>query len=256
MTDITYHHDRNAHSLEGATRGLRYFLSHRSFTSLLDVGAGTGNWLYAARREGVQDVLGLDGVASDGRSIWVDPTVLRTVDLRSPFDLGKRFDAAICLEVAEHLPQEAARTLICSLCSHSDLIFFSAAAPGQNGEAHLNCQWPSYWQALFNEFGYVGHDDLRGLMWNDSHIEPWYRQNVFSVVRDPAGAGKEPRIRSLIHPDMIPHMDLQGSPIAKQYSDLIRGASHPARYLEFFWLSIRHRIARVLSRPLRHETRH
>ena len=214
---------------------------------MLDVGAGTGNWLYAARREGIQDVLGLDGAADD-RGVWVDSTVIRTVDLRSPFDLGRRFDAAICLEVAEHLPQEAARTLISSICSHADLIFFSAAAPGQHGEAHLNCQWPAYWQALFNEFGYVGHDDLRGLMWNDSHIEPWYRQNVFSVVRDPAGAGKEPRIRSLIHPDMIPHMGLHESPIAKQYSDLISGTLHPLRYLKFFWLSARHRVRRVLSR--------
>jgi hypothetical protein len=250
MTDISYHHDRNAHSLEGATRGLRYFLSHRSFTSLLDVGAGTGNWLYAARREGVQDILGLDGVASGCRPVWVDPTVIRTVDLRSPFDLGRRFDAAICLEVAEHLPPEFARTLVGSLCSHSDLIFFSGAAPGQRGEAHLNCQWPSYWQGLFNEFGYVGHDDLRRLMWTDSLIEPWYRQNVFSAVRDPASAGKEPRICSLIHPEMIPHMDLHESTIAKQYSDLIGGASHPSRYLKFFWLSARHRLGRLLSRAL------
>jgi hypothetical protein len=248
MTDISYHHDRNAHSLEGATRGLRYFLSHSSFTSLLDVGAGTGNWLHAARGEGVQDVLGLDGVAPENRPVWVDATILRTVDLRFPFDLERRFDAAICLEVAEHLPPEFARTLICSLCSHSDRIFFSAAAPGQHGEAHLNCQWPSYWQGLFNEFGYVGHDDLRRLMWTDSQIEPWYRQNVFSAVRDPAGAGKEPRICSLIHPEMIPGMDLPESPIAKQYSDLIAGASHPSRYLKLFWLSARHRVRRVLSR--------
>lgn len=247
MIDVTYHHERNKHSLEGATRGLAYFLSHTSFTSLLDVGAGTGNWLYAAHHEGISDIIGLDGVAPDNRHVWVNPTLIRTADLRLPFDLGRRFDAVICLEVGEHLPPECAKTLIRSLCTHGDLIFFSAAAPGQHGEAHLNCQWPIYWQALFNEFGYVGHDELRPLMWNDSVIEPWYRQNIFLAVRDPCGAGKEPRIRSLIHPEMIQYMDFCESPLAKQYFALVGGTSPPLRYLKLLLLSVAQRASRALS---------
>ena len=118
--------------------------------------------------------------------------------------LGRRFDASICLKVAEHLPSSAARMLIELLCfTQSDLVFFSAAVPGQPGEAHLNCQWPAHWQAIFNDCGYSCADDLRPLMWDDDLVEPWYRQNIFVARRDRSKAGKEPRIRAPIYPDLL-----------------------------------------------------
>lgn len=161
MTDIKYNHEFNVHSLEGAIRAFEYLALGRQINSLLDVGAGTGNWLFAAGRLGIKDILGLDGVPPNHRQVWVAPELIQCVDLRTPFRLGRRFDAALCLEVAEHLPPECARPLIETLCIHSNLIFFSAAAPGQHGDHHVNCRWPTYWQELFNTFGYVCRDEVR-----------------------------------------------------------------------------------------------
>jgi hypothetical protein len=124
--------------------------------------------------------------------------------LSEPFDLGRRFDLALCLEVAEHLDADAGAVLVDSLAAHSDAIFFSAACPGQPGQHHVNCQWPEYWQALFNARDFACSDAIRWRIWNDSRIEPWYRQNMFFAFRDCPSAGKEPRIAPVIHPEMKP----------------------------------------------------
>lgn len=238
MSEIPYHFHRNVHSLAGARHALAYLLSGGTYASLLDVGAGVGNWLRAAREMGIDDVVGVDGVAADPADLHVEAGRIKTFDLRQPLSLGRRFDAVLCLEVAEHLHEEWASAIVETLCSHGDCIFFSAAAPGQHGEHHVNCQWPTYWQALFNARGYTCHDDMRPIIWNDSMIEPWYRQNIFSVRRDPERAGKEPRIQHLIHPEMTPHMDFPDSPIARRHSDLSQGKYHPAHYLRLLNRSV------------------
>ncbi|MDP3175512.1 MAG: class I SAM-dependent methyltransferase [Phenylobacterium sp.] len=242
MPQIEYHHDRNRHSVQGAAQGLRCFLEEFHPKSILDVGAGTGTWLHAAQQLGVKDIMGVDGVSPDGRAMWVDPSLVRTHDLQQPFALGRTFDAVLCLEVAEHIPEAAAATLVRSLCLHGNLIFFSAACPGQRGEHHVNCQWPAYWQALFNHEGFVCRDDLRAKMWDIVEIEPWYRQNAFSAIREPSRAGHEPRIRSLIHPDMIPCMDFPDSPTEEYYASLERGELSPWRYLWLMETSLRQHV--------------
>ena len=73
LPNVQYHHAANGHSLEGAVRGMGYMRARgSSFDSLLDVGAGTGNWLLAARNAGVNDVFGVDGIPPTGRHVWVD----------------------------------------------------------------------------------------------------------------------------------------------------------------------------------------
>jgi hypothetical protein len=123
-------------------------------------------------------------------------------NLSEPVDLGRRFSAAICLEVAEHFEADSGKHLIQTLTKHADFVLFSAACPGQTGQHHVNCQWPAYWQELFNQCGYVCSDEVRWRIWEDSRVEPWYRQNLLIARRDPTQAGKEPRIRAVLHPEI------------------------------------------------------
>lgn len=238
MRNITYNFHSNRHSLSGARHALAYLLSGNEFSSLLDVGAGVGNWLRAAREMGIDDVLGIDGIAADLTDLHVEASRIKIFDLREPVWLGRRFDVVLCLEVAEHLHEEWAATLVRTLCTHGEVIFFSGAVPGQHGEHHVNCRWPTYWQALFNERGFMCRDDVRPMIWNDSMIEPWYRQNIFSARFDPDNAGKESRIQHLIHPDMTPHMDFPDSPTAKRHLDLSQGKYHPTHYLRLLNRSV------------------
>jgi SAM-dependent methyltransferase len=245
-SEIVYHHENNIHSLDGAVRALQIFLRDRKITSLLDVGAGNGTWLRAAEQAGIPNVVGVDGVKA--QHLFVSPDLIKNADLRKPLEMGRRFDAVLCLEVAEHLPLAAAETLIRSLCIHSNLIYFSAAAPFQCGELHINCQPPEFWQGLFNEQGYVCYDDLRAEMWNETLIEPWYRQNAFTAVHSPDKAGKEPRIRYLVHPHMVEYTDFRNSPVGREYINWRRGVFHPFDYLALLFIAVRWRVQRALGK--------
>jgi hypothetical protein len=208
MRDIDYDHDRNLHTTLGARVALKKLFSGKVPKSLLDVGCGRGTWLRAALEAGVDDIFGVDGVAIPESALLFPSKYFGRQDLSEQIDLGRTFEIVLCLEVAEHLPEDHAPQLISTLVSHSDLIVFSAAAPGQRGQHHVNCQWPEYWQHHFNARGFVCEDRFRWEIWNLSQIEPWYRQNVFTARFAPSVAGAEPKIPAVIHPDML-RLDLE-----------------------------------------------
>jgi hypothetical protein len=200
---VDYNHSQNIHTLTGPQVALPVLFADNKPSSLLDVGCGTGTWLKAAIDLGISDFFGVDGLEIPSDKLHVPVEKTRLQDLTRPWSLERRFDIAICFEVAEHLDGTFAPTLIDSLVKHSDTIFFSAACPGQIGQHHVNCQWPAYWQQLFNERGFVCEDSIRWKLWDDSRIEPWYRQNLFIARRNAASAGHEPRIKAVLHPDML-----------------------------------------------------
>ena len=174
-------------------------------SSVLDVGCGLGNWLEVSKTLGVNEVIGLDGAYINRELLKIKPEEFVEWDLHKSISLGRRFDLSICLEVAEHLPESTAETLVQSLTKHSDVILFSAAIPGQGGQYHVNEQWPAYWQKLFGNAGYVFIDCFRNKIWMNENIEWWYRQNIFLVVKknnELARMASLP-VLPLVHPDLF-----------------------------------------------------
>jgi SAM-dependent methyltransferase len=202
LPEVDYDHNLNLHSFTGPLAAVPILLKHYAFSSLLDVGCGTGSWLAAAVKHGVSNVFGVDGVAALSSRLHIPTSRFQQVDFRSEWDLGMQFDAALCLEVAEHLPSNYEANFIKNLVKHSSLVFFSAAPPGQSGQNHVNCHWPEHWQALFNDFGYECSDLIRWALWDISEIEPWYRQNLFVAFKSNR-AGSEARIKKVVHPEMM-----------------------------------------------------
>ena len=200
---IRYNHSQSPHTEEGAAAALPYLLTDSWPKSILDVGCGLGTWLKVAIELGITDVYGVDGIKIDGKRLLFPESRFTVVDLRKAFELNRRFDLVICLEVAEHLPPTFAEQIIESLVLHGEAILFSAACPNQPGQHHINCQWPAYWQQLFNLHGYMCDDSIRWRIWSDSRIEPWYRQNMFFASYRPAAAGSEARLVPVIHPEMM-----------------------------------------------------
>jgi SAM-dependent methyltransferase len=153
--------------------------------SVVDVGCGTGNWLNEFRRQGIRDVLGVDG--ADARLVLsqLAPHEFVRVDLAQPFDCGgRRFDLALSLEVAHHLPASAAAAFVDGLSRLADVIVFSAAIPGQSGDWHVHERWPSYWAALFERRNFRCIDILRGKLWYDQRVEWCYAQNTLLLVNE------------------------------------------------------------------------
>jgi len=102
----------------------------------------------------------------------------RAVDLRFPFDLGRKFDLACSLEVAEHLPQTSAQVYVETLVQAAPIVLFSAAIPGQGGMSHVNEQWQSTWAELFAQHGYEPYDYIRPKIYDNPSVEWWYKQNI------------------------------------------------------------------------------
>jgi SAM-dependent methyltransferase len=200
---IDYRHKLNRHGAQGPLVALPILLDGIRADSLLDVGCGTGTWLRAALDMGVERVRGIDGVALPASDLHVDPALIHVRDLSQDWKAEQRYDVALCLEVAEHLDESAAQPLIRKLTEHSDRVVFSAAPPWQGGQHHVNRQWPPYWQDLFNRHGFACYDRLRWKIWERREIEPWYRQNVFLAEKNEKEAGSEPRIPSVVHPDIM-----------------------------------------------------
>ncbi|MBD2078130.1 methyltransferase domain-containing protein [Phormidium sp. FACHB-592] len=151
--------------------------------SVVDVGCGLGAWLSVFRELGIQDYLGVDGDYVDRSQLQIPVEAFSAKDLTQPLRLDRRFDLAISLEVAEHLPAESASTLIESLIKLSDVVLFSAAVPFQGGTGHLNEQWMGYWVKLFQQYGYVAIDCLRYRLWSNEYVQPWYIQNSLLFVK-------------------------------------------------------------------------
>jgi len=162
----------------GSTRSARVVaplvLSKFHVRSLVDVGCGLGTWAAVFQELGVKDVWGVDGEYVDRDRLQISSDRFIPADLAKPLILDRRFDLAICLEVAEHLNAEAAPTLVESLSRLADVILFSAAQPGQDGTQHVHEQWPTYWATLFDSYGYSPIDCIRPLIWEHPDVDWWY----------------------------------------------------------------------------------
>jgi len=171
-------YDRAEKSAAAARRIVSIIAAALEVGSVLDVGCARGTWLAAWRDAGCRDVFGIDGPYVDRDQILIDPACFMTADLAAPFSLGRRFDLAQCLEVAEHLPASRSLSLVADLTAHSDAVLFSAAPPGQGGAGHINEQPYAFWQKLFAQRGYVACDVLRPALRTDRTIPYWYRYNI------------------------------------------------------------------------------
>jgi SAM-dependent methyltransferase len=172
-------------------------------TSVLDVGCGTGAWLQAFVEHGVNDVVGVDGDYVARADLRIDEDRFVAADLETLPQLGRRFDLALSLEAAHYAPPPAARSIVAALCT-ADVVYFSAAVPGQPGGPGQNLQWPAYWSDLFAEHGYRCVDVLRELWWEHPGVDWWYAQNgllfVSSERAQPEGTGAP---RALVHPLLL-----------------------------------------------------
>jgi SAM-dependent methyltransferase len=141
--------------------------------SVVDVGCGVGGWLHEFATNGVSDYLGIDGDYVPRDQLRIPSERFKSVDLRVITDVGRKFDLACSVEVAEHLPESSADDFVAMLVAAAPVVLFSAAVKGQGGVNHLNEQWPSYWAKRFRAHGYSAFDCIRPQIYDDRRIQPW-----------------------------------------------------------------------------------
>jgi len=165
--------------------------------SVIDIGCGPGLYLLPFKEAGCK-VFGIDACPTGGELLTKKE--FERVDLRFPYKPKKRYDLAICFEVAEHLPEHYADRLIDTLSDCADLVVFSGAVPGQGGTYHMNEQPHSYWLTKFKErHNYMIHplqDEMRAFLAQyeplraTGEVSGWLIDNTFLLQETLQGAAK------------------------------------------------------------------
>lgn len=175
--------------------------------SVIDFGCGVGTWLAEFAATGIDDLQGLDGDYVPRDQLQISADRFRAVDLTHPPTLDRRYDLAMSVEVAEHLPAECAAEFVSALTAAAPAVLFSAAIPHQGGIHHVNEQWPEYWRELFRRQGYSAVDAIRPRVWGHGNVDWWYQQNVLLYCHSDALAANprlqpvnDERMLDLVHP--------------------------------------------------------
>ena len=105
--------------------------------SLVDLGCGNAEFLSEFQKMGVV-IQGYEGSQAAINKALVDKKYIQLFDLRDKIDSERKYDLAICLEVAEHIENKFSQRLVGNLTGLSDTVVFTAATPGQGGHFHIN----------------------------------------------------------------------------------------------------------------------
>lgn len=206
--------DQAAGSARSASVVVPLVLSLLPAQSVVDIGCGVGTWASEFVANGVTDVLGIDGDYVDRSQLRISPSRFLVRDITESLQLDRTFDLAVCLEVAEHLPESRARGLVADLTALASCVLFSAAVPGQRGTHHINSQYLPYWIDCFQRQGYEGIDPIRPKILGNNEVEWWYQQNtiMFAAPQHPLLAMGFQRPRTFIHEDLYELVRNPGPP--------------------------------------------
>ena len=211
--DVKYTQEYYQQHLSGALSSAKVILNVLSSfykpSLVIDFGCGSGAWLNIAKEMFHSKVLGIDQHSFFDTDMLILPDEYLAHNLETPLHLGYKFDLAISVEVAEHIAEEFADTFINSLCNHSDVVLFSAALPMQGGTGHINEKPCSYWAKKFAQHGFFALDCLRPLIWDNTDVEVWYKNNSLLFVSQHQKNKLERQIPQInypldvIHPQML-----------------------------------------------------
>jgi SAM-dependent methyltransferase len=170
--------------------------------TVVDFGCGPGYLSKEIAKLGVE-VTAVDGYSQpdfSGLPVKFYRLDLNDSEAIGKLFIGKNFDLAVCLEVAEHLKPESSTFLIQYLTQLSPVVVFSAAVPGQGGDGHINENSRTFWHHEFTQNKFVIADQVRSKLRISSTIAPWYRYNVidYTHVQHPQASDLSELIPRLI----------------------------------------------------------
>ena len=174
------HGDETSASAHVVVSLLKLILEVRS---VLDVGCGDGRWLACFKSSGVPSIYGVDGEWTDQDHLLIDKEEFTVTDLSKSFDLGKRFDIAISLEVAEHVDAECSALFVENLTKHSDMVLFGAAIPFQAASGTSTSAGNPTGLRYSKLRAINASDPFRSQIWQRRDVSVWYRQNMLVYIK-------------------------------------------------------------------------
>jgi len=184
--DKYYYNDVDRFAIQSAVAIAESVMNEFRPANVVDVGCGTGALLTQFKKCHVS-ALGLERSAAAIKICGERNLEVFPFDLEAVSEYAGRADVAICLEVAEHLPERFADRLVKLLCDISDHVVFTAATPGQGGTDHLNEQPHEYWIEKFSRRGFNHDVEISGA-WRrawQARTASFYSDNIMVFNRRP-----------------------------------------------------------------------
>lgn len=126
-------------------------LNYEKAEKIVDLGCGMGSYVKALRDHGFE----CDGFDGNPNTATLTNGLGNVLDLSIPFDLHRKYDWVLSLEVGEHIPEELEKIFLDNIVNHArNGIILSWATPGQKGDGHVNCKTNSYIIQQMNRRGW------------------------------------------------------------------------------------------------------
>jgi len=153
--------------------------------SVVDIGCGNAEFLNKIQAKGVE-IFGFEGSQHAIDSCQVDKRFIQKFDLREVIFSERKYDLALCLEVAEHIESKFSARLVENVTLLSDTVVFTAAGPGQGGHFHINEKPAKFWIGLFLNRGFAFEKELTQRLkdeFKNKNILKWYSDNLMIFKR-------------------------------------------------------------------------
>ncbi len=150
------------------------FLSEEMAESVVDFGCGMGEYVRHFQN------MGFDAEGYDGNPNTPELTEGRgqIQDLSAPFDLERKFDWVMSLEVGEHLPHQYERIFMENLMRHANRgIILSWAVKNQGGTGHFNEQDNDYIKSVFALYGYTNDVQAENVLRREASVG-WFKNTI------------------------------------------------------------------------------
>lgn len=174
------HNSIEVHKVDpGLTKALVYMLEHQK--SVVDFGCGNADYAMAlAKVYPMMEVKAYDGNPNTPEMTGGFAGIL---DLSKPFDLGRKFDCVISLEVAEHIPASKESVYIDNLTRHCDgSLVMSWARPKQGGDGHVNERDETYVGQVMADRGYYRNETATRYLRQEAEL--WWFKDTLMVFQN------------------------------------------------------------------------
>jgi len=157
---------------------IRSIIIDGKINSIVDFGCGPGFYL-----KNIKDIVShVEGYDGNPNTPILTNGLCGVLDLSKKFNLNRKFDCVISLEVGEHIPKEFESIFLENITRHTDnIIILSWAIKGQDGDGHFNCQNNDYIISEMYKRGFSYDEELSNNV-RSKNVVFWFK-NTFMVFK-------------------------------------------------------------------------
>lgn len=151
------------------------YLKEENVKTLIDFGCGMGDYAKSIKKENIL----CEAYDGNPNTEILTNGIGKVLDLSKEFNLSKKVDCVLSLEVGEHIPKEYEQIFIDNICRHSNsLLILSWAIVGQPGSGHVNCQNNDYIISELNKRGFSYEIESSIKLRNSATNATWFKDTI------------------------------------------------------------------------------